>query len=87
MSQSDFDAQVQRWIAEEYEKQWAESLAQIDEAAIHQIAQVEATKRVRAEMERPSGRHSLTGARNNGRKNTPMNICRHIDQTADTRTM
>ena len=60
MSQSDFDVQVQRWIAEEYEKQWAESLAQIDEATIHQIAQVEATKRVRAEMERnPAFREAL----------------------------
>ena len=60
MSQSDFDAQAQRWIAEEYEKQWAESLAQIDEATIHQIAQVEATKRVRAEMERnPAFREAL----------------------------
>jgi hypothetical protein len=60
MSQSDFDAQVQQWIAEEYEKQWAESLAQFDEATIHQIAQVGATKRVRAEMERnPAFREAL----------------------------
>ena len=32
MSQSDFDAQMQQSIAEEYEKQWAASLGQFDEA-------------------------------------------------------
>jgi hypothetical protein len=52
ISRTDFDAQVQRWIAEEYERLWAEPQAEFDESTIHQVAQAEATERVRAEMER-----------------------------------
>jgi hypothetical protein len=52
MSQSDFDAQVQEWIGEEYEKLWAEPMTPLDEATIHKIAQAGVTERVRAEMER-----------------------------------
>jgi hypothetical protein len=52
ISRTDFDAQVQRWIAEEYKRLWAEPQAEFDESTIHKIAQAEATERVRAEMER-----------------------------------
>jgi hypothetical protein len=52
MSQGDFDAQVQEWIGEEYEKLWAEPMTPLDEATIHRIAQAGVTERVRAEMER-----------------------------------
>jgi hypothetical protein len=52
ISRTDFDAQVQRWIAEEYKRLWAEPQAEFDESTIHKLAQAEATERVRAEMER-----------------------------------
>jgi hypothetical protein len=41
ISRTDFDAQVQRWIAEEYERLWAEPQAEFDESTIHKIAQAQ----------------------------------------------